>query len=421
MADGVRTRVIRSGVAMVSLALAVTLLPGTTAQAKTRPVVPMELFGMHYQAISTTTPAFRVGAVRLWDSGLSWAMLQPTPEAIAWGPLDAAVANALAGGAREIQYVFGHTPAWAAADPGAPGPAGNGTASAPAQLQHYLDFVRAVAERYRGRITSYDPWNEGSLKRSFTGTAKELAAMTIEASRTITSLDPAATVLAPSITASVLDRRAGFWRDFAKRLKKAGWPVDAVNVHAATTKPDHLARRLAAIARVRKAYRAYGFTGPIWDTQVNHGAPGGLETGWKPVEHAGEPSAGVLARTYIDSMRTGVRRVFWHGWDMHAAGLDTLDPATGAVTSAGIAFRTVQEWMATKHWWGCSVSRSIRLCRLRGQDGSRSTIAYATGGTRTLRIPAGVSVFENLAGASVPVVAGQRIALTGVPILLRGV
>ena len=52
-----------------------------------------------------------------------------------------------------------------------------------------------MAERYRGRITSYEIWNEGSLKVFFGGTAKQLADLTIQGSRAIKSVDPGAKVL----------------------------------------------------------------------------------------------------------------------------------------------------------------------------------------------------------------------------------
>jgi hypothetical protein len=129
----------------------------------------------------------------------------------------------------------------------------------------------------------------------------------------------------------------------------------------------------------------------------------------------------MIARTYIDSMRSGVYRVFWYGWDSHVLGIDTIDPNTGAITSAGQSFLTVQDWMVGKAWLGCKDRKSIRSCKLQGPDGARSTIVYATSKTRTLTIPNGVGAYQVLSGAVIPVAPRQKVKVNGNPILLLGV
>ena len=234
---------------------------------------------MHYHGVSNGVPNVRMGAVRLWDSGVAWAILQPTPDAINWAPLDAAVDNALAAGIPEIQYAFGHTPLWAAAQPNLPGPIGNGSASEPANIAYFTNFARAMAERYRGRITSYDMWNEANLKIYWTGTSKQLAELVIQGSRAIKSADPNAKVLAPSITYGAFTRRPKYWKDFAARMKKARWPIDAANVHPYSKTPNYLTKRANTIKKTKAFYRKYGFKGPIWDTEVNYGDRRGLGQG----------------------------------------------------------------------------------------------------------------------------------------------
>ena len=66
------------------------------------------------------------GAIRLWDSGVSWRQLEPVEGQIDWAPLDSAVAQAEKIGAADIQWVHGSPPPWAALDPEAPGVSGPG-------------------------------------------------------------------------------------------------------------------------------------------------------------------------------------------------------------------------------------------------------------------------------------------------------
>jgi hypothetical protein len=411
---------VRGIVGVLSLVLVSTLVP-TAAQAKSHPVVPMELFGAHYHGISSGQPNFRVGAIRLWDSGVTWAQLNPAPGVYEWAALDAAVDNARNAGALEVQYVFGVTPQWAAAKPQLKGFYGLGSSSPPATMAYFTDFAMAMADRYRGRITSYEIWNEGSLKVFFGGTAKQLADLTVQGSRAIKSVDPAAKVLSSSSTYGVFTRRPKFWKEYAQRLRKARWPIDAVNIHPYSKTPNYLSKREKTITKARSFYRKYGFKGPIWDTEVNYGDRRGMFNGFKQITYSGDVAAGMVARTYIDAMRLGVPRVFWYGWDYHMFGIDMVDPASGAQTESGAAFHTVQDWMVGKTWLGCKVKKSVRSCRLQGADGARTTIIYATSKTRSFTIPAGVGTFQNLAGQVLGVVPGQKIQVNAVPVLLQGV
>ncbi len=106
--------------------------------------------------------------------------------------MDAALAEAQATGAQEILWVHGSTPAWAALDPEAPGLYGPGTSSAPDQ-QAYLTFLREVAQRYRGRITSYQVWNEANIKIFYRGKPDYLAELTLRAREVLDEVDPDAT------------------------------------------------------------------------------------------------------------------------------------------------------------------------------------------------------------------------------------
>ncbi len=112
-------------------------------------------------------------------------------------------------------------------------------------------------------------------------------------------------MLSSSSTYGVFTRRPKFWKEYAQRLKKARWPIDAVNIHPYSKTPDYLAKREKTITKARAFYRKYGFKGPIWDTEVNYGDRRGMFSGFKQITYSGDVAAGMVARTYIDAMRTG--------------------------------------------------------------------------------------------------------------------
>ena len=421
MTSWVRAACVRAIVGIVALVLGATLIPAQVAAAKPAPVVPAALFGMHYHGVSRNPVEFRVGAIRLWDAGVSWRQLNPAYGRYDWTRLDRAVTNARKSGAREIQYVFGVTPAWAAANPKAKGFYGAGTSSPPKKMAYFTTFAAALAKRYRGRITSFEMWNEGSLKTFFSGSGKQLAELTIAGSRAVKAASPSVSVIAPSSTYGVFNRRAGYWKSFAKRLRKAHWPIDAVAIHPYAKSPNYLKKREKYIARARKFYRKHKFRGPIWDTEINYGDRRGLFAGFKQMTYTGPTAAGMVSRTYIDSMRTKVPRVFWYGWDYHGFGIDMVDPRTGKLTSAGLAFVVTQEWMVGRSWLGCSVRKKIRRCTLADAKGARTTIVYATSKTRTLTVPPGVRSIQSLTRSTVAVRPGQKVRVSAIPVLLRGV
>ena len=109
-------------------------------------------------------------------------------------------------GPRDIQWVHGSPPQWAALDPEAPGIYGPGTSSAPDQ-EAYLSFLRQVAERYKGRITSYQVWNEANIKIFYRGKPDYLAELTLRAKEVLDEVDPDALLVGASTTVRV--RRAG--------------------------------------------------------------------------------------------------------------------------------------------------------------------------------------------------------------------
>ena len=58
------------------------------------------------------------------------------------------------------------SPTWASARPTEASPYFKGSAAEPGDIRQWEDYVRTVAERYKGRIMLYEIWNEPWGKRS---------------------------------------------------------------------------------------------------------------------------------------------------------------------------------------------------------------------------------------------------------------
>ena len=237
--------------------------------------IPAAAFGQHIGGIAQSAPAdIQLTSVRLWDAGVRWDQIETARDQYDWTALDAAVDNARAAGATDILYVLGSTPRWAARNPDLPGLYGPGSTSLPADPEDYLDFVREVAQRYKGRITAYQIWNEANTRSFYEGDWTALAQLTRRAHDAIKITDPSALVVAASSTVIPDDLFAteSFFVRYARALHKAGDPVDAMAVHlypVDTTKgPD---ARVASIRAAQRVLNKVGIDRPLWDTEVNYG------------------------------------------------------------------------------------------------------------------------------------------------------
>ncbi len=365
---------------MIGLAAAVGALligvgPGT-------PIGP-EAFGQHVAGLATAAPTtVTLTSVRLWDSGVRWDQIEKAPDRYDWTALDAAVTNAETAGATDIMYVLGSTPRWASRSPDLPGLYGPGSTALPTDPEDYLDFLREVATRYKGRITSYQIWNEANTRSFYEGDWNRLAQLTRRAYDTVKITDPAALVVAASST--VIPDPAfydeSFFFRYARALHRAGDPVDAMAVHlypVDTTKgPDARAESIRAAQRV---LNKLGVNRPLWDTEVNYGD---RREGMPQIVPDPQTAATYVARTYLDSATLGIGRTYWYGWDLSVLGIDMVD--VNGVTPAGTAFVTVRSWLTGARPAGCWDAAGLRRCAFTAADGSAFTVMWATGPAVTL-------------------------------------
>jgi hypothetical protein len=398
--------------------LLTTAIPAGAASAA--PTVPGPLFGQHVAGIAAGAPGgLSIGAIRIWDSGVSWRDLEPAQGQINLAPLRAAVANARAAGATEVMYTLGNTPRWAASDPNSKlGLYGPGSNSHPARNSYYTDFLKAVAVGVPG-ITSFQIWNEVNLKDFYLGTPAQMAQLTKDARAALREVGSGAALVAASTTVRAKGPVGKFGKAYGAAMRKAGaWrAVDAVSAHFYPPAKEGPATRVKYMKTVKKYYKRYGAgRKPLWDTEMNYGDTRAYMKVKR--QYTGTTAATYVARTYIDSMRYGVYRVFWYGWDINVLGTDMLSRGDRSQTAGGKAFLEIQDWMVGKTWLGCKVKSKITTCTLRTPGGQKQTIRYASK-AKTFTVPAGATSVRFLDGTTGGG-AGTKIRLTTQPVLVVG-
>jgi len=384
-------------------AAALVAVPGT-AQAKS--IDPAQ-FGLHVETIGGGVAPPTLQAVRLWDSGTRWDQIETKQGKYHWASLDRAVSAAEAAGAKEILYVLGSTPSWAASAFSGTDLYGPGTASFPKKSKYYLDFTKAVAQRYKGRITAYQIWNEANTRSFYNcGTYDgwiKLAKLTKKASKAIGKIDGSAKIVAASSTVipTAKFQTESFFFRYLREIKRQNAKIDAISVHLYPVNPRQGPdARVASISAVRQVMRRVGLNKPLWDTEVNYGDRRSAATQVVPKP---KKAATYVARTYLDSARYDIARTFWYGWDIDVLGI-SLTNDDGSTTRAGKAYLTVSDWLSGQSWKGCKSSGGVTTCRV-----GNSKIVYAAS-PKTIKRPGGVKTKCTLTGKCSPAPASIKVS-----------
>jgi hypothetical protein len=177
------------GLAALTLAL---LAPGASAGAATKGVVTDLTWGLSPSDQDRTGQVIADTQAKWVLISLAWSEAEPDQDDVysnyAFEQLDRAVEVARAAGAKVLVTVY-TSPQWASgsADPNTP----------PVDPEDYADFMGYVAERYAGRVSAWEIWNEENLMRFWKPApdAAAYAALIKAAYPAVKAGDPSALVL----------------------------------------------------------------------------------------------------------------------------------------------------------------------------------------------------------------------------------
>lgn len=344
--------------------------PGTRISAS--------FFGMHLHALvprpdqrqageqPTAWPDVALGGLRLWDSDVRWADLEPHPGRWQFTRLDAHVQAAEQHGV-PVVYVLGSPPAWASARPTEPCAYGLGCAAEPRDLADWDRYVRTLARRYRGRIAAYEVWNEPHPQARppaqpgfYSGDWDTLLTLARRARAVLQQEDPQAQLWTPGFDGApdVLD-------DYLRRGGAA--LTDAVSFHFYGPTDAHV---VPLATRLRAIMARHGLAAaPLIDSESSHGAP---------ELNAGRPQATQLAvaytlRSLVLASWAGVTASYHHAWDNGHSG---MVGRRGEVRPLKDAYRRVQSWLIGTEPLGCRSTRQSAASPLwvicSGQQGPRA-------------------------------------------------
>ncbi|MCP2242671.1 helix-turn-helix domain-containing protein [Lentzea aerocolonigenes] len=381
--------------------------------------VKSELFGVTINSATGAMPAFRVGAVRFWDGGTRWSELQRQRGEFDWTTLDRLVGGAEKAGLPPM-FVFGSTPRWASPN-GQAGPYPDGTSAPPSDLVDWDLFVRAVAERYRGRIEAYELWVLANDRRFYTGSIEVLVEMTRRASQIIRATDPSATVVCPGMGRLQTEEGLSFLRRFVELNGYDHCDVAGIKLFRpnASDPPEAMLNLTTAIDRVM---HDAGVHPRLWSTGTDYSI-------------ATQPQLDeVTARNYavrfflvgMFAREVNLERLYFYNWGGTKIPI-VLQPVGGVPTTAALAVEQLQRWLHNASIRSCGKGLGVNLpanvfeCVYTVTDSGQTfdaTIRWTDRGTAAVSAPRNSYEVWHLDGPVKNIQAGDTLMITEEPVLI---
>ncbi len=343
--------------------------PDSRTQKMWRSPISSNQFGIHsFQ----TRPLVESGSIRSTCFPLM-RDISPAPGVYEWGVMDARISRIESWGYDDIMLTLCGMPAWLADKSSKPGYDyfGRGSAASPANVKAWGTIVGKIADRYRGRITSYQVWNEVTSTGFWSGGVDKLVKMTKVAKKQITREDPDALVLSPSVQTHCEPCFDKTIKPFLQGLKAAKWPVDVLTIHGYAEGFNVRYNQFNKFLDLLKKYKPPSRL-PIWDTESNHWG-GGLSKSQKKA---------YLPRAYFDSMRVGFERTYWYMWTQDGNGFGDIQLSPGAPENR--YFDTVAQWTLGASIKKCKQSEKLVRCTFT-KSGKTFDVVYTSKGKATYK------------------------------------
>lgn len=344
-------------------AVLVALVPLTHARADTKPwVIPPTAFGIHSFHGDPDVPA---GSIRM-NCSPPWYQVNPAPGVWDWSDADRRM-QAADQWVDDVLYVFCGTPLWAAAPVGRPGEHwyGEGSNAPPTHMAYWRQYVTAIVDRYGDRIDAYQMWNEANSRFMWQGTPQFMARMTVAAAAIIRRRDPGAMIVSPSVQLTEARSHRQFASEYLVALARHGWPLDVVSFHTYVQGDESVSVRVPRARAAIRMFRGLGLPPRIqvWDTETNV---------LREVSRVRQ--AAYVARTFLDSWRSGVRRTYWYHYTFTRDDFVGIEMRPGDISEE--AYRAMARWTVGSSYRGCSQSLGVIACSFTSAAGRAFRILY---------------------------------------------
>ncbi|MFA7315958.1 MAG: endo-1,4-beta-xylanase [Sulfuricella sp.] len=368
-------------------------------------------------------PTVPVGAWRAILPELHWFSLEPRKGEWKFDKLDIAMRLMESRGV-DVLLTLGQTPAWASSNPTKKGAYVFGQDAPPRSLADWENYVRTVAQRYRGRIRNYELWNEPTVREVDGDRADFSAGQLVElgqaAHRILREIDPQARLTTPSMVGG----EKGAERMEAYLAAGGNRCADIVSFHYYGL-PEQIPQYHAALLKVMARHGLAHL--PMWNTEfgfliADPTSPNTFPLGGGSFSRVlpEQEAAAWLARSLIIAASLGIERFYWFMWDGKNVGLTTY--VGHRINAAGVAYGTVARWLTGRQIGQVQRAGNVASCTLAEHGTSIGQLAW-THDYKTVRWPVPKSwnavTIETLDGQRQKTPSTGEIELSASPVLIR--
>jgi hypothetical protein len=400
--------------AAIPLFLLLQVAPGPTATSLNdlpKTPVPATYFGLNNAGRTWTHPwpTMETGAIRLFDS--AWLFVEPQRGQWVFENLDRDVEEAQKHH-EDLHLMITSSPTWASARPA------DGARAEPADIKDWEEYVGAVAKRYKGRVHTYELWNEPNLKSNYTGDIPHLIALSKAAYRILKQTDPTVVVVSPALASG--NNPFAYLRPFLTGSGPGTFDVLGFHFYDNLGNPViHPENIVGTTGQLRRILTSVGLgSTPIWNTESGYYIESGPHARFhnrnfpNGVHVLGQKEAvAALGRGYILGWAGGLQRFYWYAWAEPAYAL--VDDGGGTEKDPTLAYKTVMRWLLGKRYLDVTRSASgMWIVHVEDAQHKPGWIIWDETGTENFTVPKewGVSKSEDLLSQDRP------LSPTGFPV-----
>jgi hypothetical protein len=294
-------------------------------------------------------------------------------------------------------------------------------------MADWENYVRQVATRYKGRVFTYELWNEPNMKDSYTGDVPHLVALCAAAYKVLKQVDPKIRVISPSPAPT-----GGVQYYYQFMDAGGGDTFDVLGFHFYDNLASHRINPegvMGAAQLLHKSLVHRGFPSkPVWNTESGYyisSDPGAKvqAKGYPADVHVLSQTEGVAAvsRSYIVGWACGIERFYWYGWGEYQYAI--VDDGGNHIKPATIAYRTTRQWLLGAKYVSMGRSAANRwIVTMVNSAGKTEHIVWTSSEpeNQSFQVPADwhVTRQQDATGKTTPV-HDATIDIGSVPLLLQ--
>ena len=358
------------------------------------------------------TTVAQPGMIRLWDSQVQWHLLNNSRGGYNWRLLDAYLDVIATHQPRDAMYTFGYTPCW---DTKGECQRAWGSTYPPDDLtpngsQTFNTFVTALVTHcsparhcVKDYIKYWELWNEANTDNYWHGTVSQLYDLLAPAVPIIRAKIPGALVLTPPANRGDTD----WMRNWLNEENKRGRLSDIYSFHLYLQgqTPESRFPTIQDMVDLKNSTR--GWTNTPWMNSETNFDAARFVCGDR---YNSDECIGQIVRWHLLHFALGAQQLSWY----------FFNTTIGHSPEFSAAYKTMMDWLIGGYFpSGCARNGNVITCPFVQANGRHALFAWTMNGETSYSPSGPYASYKALGGTTMPIAGGQKITLTGKPIMLE--